>query len=415
MRFENKSGCSIKYILIIMVLIIPHCKPGYFDYVPLLDGLFNILRILSGLAILIRYIIHVELYKEIHREKLRILCIYVLFCFFLILSTIYNNISLNTIILRTVSHLSIFLICSSFAADKKKELFTAIFLVGEILVYTNFITILLFPEGMYTSNAGLRGNWLLGYKNHFICFFIGFYLAAYMYRKIRGVVLRPIILISVMMISLILVKSSTSIVSFAVFSFLELLLKRDKGRFINSLSLTICNILAMFLIVFFRLTDLLSFVIVGVFNKSTTLTGRTHLWDIMYRLISEKPWIGNGCIYGKGLVIMTGIWWANHAHNMILQILFEGGIISLFLYLLMNYYMLKNLYYYRKTYIAQLISIGLFILNIAFITEFYNNAMYIVIFGLASSIDDLSGIEQSVNENRRLRLKVRINRKFGNI
>lgn len=391
------SSSSVAFILL---LLIPHCKPDYFNYVPFFDMLFNILRIGSALVVFGLYFFHIFREKRLYRNKIQIVAILLLYYVELILSTVLNQANIYVIVLRVVSQLSVFLICSYYASYARTNLISALFHMGEIMVYTNLFTILRFPKGLYISEVGYWRNWLLGYKNLFLPYFIGFYIAAYLYQYTYKGFLRSKLLVISMLLSLLLVGSSTSIIVFSLFSLLAFFIKFDHEKIINALVLTIINIISYLLIVKFRIANLLSFIIVRLFHKDTTFGGRTQLWDFLYEFIRNKFLWGNGCLSGPEMALRTNTWWAFHAHNLVVQLLYEGGIISLLLYALFNYMLLRDLYRNRFAYVAQIITIGLFVLNIAFITEVYINAMIFVVYGVASAVNDLVELEYCPFDNK---------------
>ena len=61
-----------KKTLIIVLLTIPHLKPGYMEFVPMLDSLFNILRIVSFVTIVSLVIVKRQPVFLVH------FCIYIL-------------------------------------------------------------------------------------------------------------------------------------------------------------------------------------------------------------------------------------------------------------------------------------------------------------------------------------------------
>ncbi|HEY4378863.1 MAG TPA: O-antigen ligase family protein [Acidobacteriaceae bacterium] len=66
----------------------------------------------------------------------------------------------------------------------------------------------------------------------------------------------------------------------------------------------------------------------GSGNQVETLTGRTVLWTIAISMSLEKPWLGHGIYSFKSLVPPLGIFQPVHAHNELLQQLFEYGVVG---------------------------------------------------------------------------------------
>lgn len=85
-------------------------------------------------------------------------------------------------------------------------------------------------------------------------------------------------------------------------------------------------------IIFFNMQTMFSFIIVNVLSKDLSLTGRTDLWKAAFSAIADHFLIGHGTMEGGR---MLSIHWMNglhSAHNLILEVLNQGGILGLGLY-----------------------------------------------------------------------------------
>lgn len=75
----------------------------------------------------------------------------------------------------------------------------------------------------------------------------------------------------------------------------------------------------------------------GKIEEVTSLTGRSYVWDQMFVMIERRPVIGHGHATMSKVLAMHQDeigFEAGQAHNLYLQILFSGGIVGLFLYIL---------------------------------------------------------------------------------
>ena len=86
-------------------------------------------------------------------------------------------------------------------------------------------------------------------------------------------------------------------------------------------------------ITFFRIQYLFSFIIEKVLNKSLTFTGRTKIWDWGMNAFYQNPIIGNGA---------DGVSGKYYIDNLLIQLLYRGGIIFLIAFIVMIYFALKN-------------------------------------------------------------------------
>jgi exopolysaccharide production protein ExoQ len=71
-----------------------------------------------------------------------------------------------------------------------------------------------------------------------------------------------------------------------------------------------------------------AYVTAGSGNKLETLTGRTALWTVAFSMIVKRPWFGHGLMSFKPMIPLVGDFAAIHAHNELVQQLFEFGIVG---------------------------------------------------------------------------------------
>ncbi len=389
----------------IIFLLLPHYQLPYLELFPVIDKVYDVFRVLSALAILVIIINDVIKTDRIRGRHFVIVVLFIAYYAELMVSTALNHVSLKDIVLRAASQLSVFLICNYYAAYFRKELIKALLIISEVLVYLNFIVIIFNKDGLYRT-ALYWNNWLFGYKNNFFQFFIGFIVASFLYKGFFKKNIRIICLNLVMFISVVIVGSATAMISMLIFYFLALVIQKDNGKRINALSLTIANCVLFVLVVLLRVGGLFNFVYDTILRKSTAIVMRVRLWDRVLPLISNKYLLGYGYRSSRGMTFLLGAGWATHAHNIVLQVLLEGGVISLLLYIIINIYLLKEIQYYKNSYVAQILAIGIFVLYVSSLFEVYYRASTFVIYGLASSVGAMVQYDTN-NQNERKR-KIRV-------
>ena len=214
-------------------------------------------------------------------------------------------------------------------------------LVLSILITINLATLILFPNGMYTSGAYTR-CFFLGYDNTHInvqlpamCILA---LSAEMSQKSNKLLLFDI---AIVIISTAITKSATSIIGVAVFVLGLTILRmgKEKYRLRKLLFLRPVISFAIFGAITVGLvsgTLLLSFsdIFQTVFQKDATLSARTRIWSNSLIHIAQRPMWGygyeNSDVVNKQLVNVFGqVGWGGSSHNTYLWILFTGGIILL--------------------------------------------------------------------------------------
>ena len=127
-------------------LIFPFIKPGLFEYIPLIDNLYNVMRIFSFAYIMTAY------YKKMFRNKLFI----VIFLFEMIslLGTIIEGGNILRWLMTAAINISAIAITFIWAED---DLYSYIRIVGKyinILLLINLIGIMIYPNGIISTSAG---------------------------------------------------------------------------------------------------------------------------------------------------------------------------------------------------------------------------------------------------------------------
>jgi O-antigen ligase len=186
------------------------------------------------------------------------------------------------------------------------------------------------------------------------------------------------LIIILCVLTALLTKSSTAIVS--IFSFLFILgieLKTKMNLFSNWKRWGLLYGIVLIQIMFVRGNMIFSWIISLFFNKTLSYTGRDSLWNRAYEMISEKPIIGYGRIEGDYISIWGGLY---SAHNFILELLLQGGGIALLIFIYMVIQTLKKLQRNRLNKVTKVLWIALFITLIAMLMEANVHSVYL--FGL---------------------------------
>lgn len=93
------------------------------------------------------------------------------------------------------------------------------------------------------------------------------------------------------------------------------------------------------------------------FNKSSTLSYRTLIWDKAIKFIWEKPIFGYG---NEPMLVSISKIIANHTHNLVLETLYRGGIIGVLLLVLMMSSLSKKAKDIRDSAIYKYVSVMIF-------------------------------------------------------
>ncbi len=137
----------------------------------------------------------------------------------------------------------------------------------------------------------------------------------------------------------------TVILAILITSFVFIIIQ-DKYKSIKSILIFLSVfIFVIWLVVHFQLVDItLSDRLLGVFSNKDEGGGRIELFELAYKSFFEKPFFGHGT--GSFGFYSTGFDFREYPHNIVLELLFEYGIIGTFLFtatFISAYRILKNI------------------------------------------------------------------------
>lgn len=193
------------------------------------------------------------------------------------------------------------------------------------------IITILYPQGM----PALGGGYLLGWKNNKLTALLAAnLLSLYKYNLITEATRKYrffcfwFVLAFFGILNAFLVESSTTcfvILVFCVMPFLPDFIK--KSKLYNTWVFLIIHLILWYVMVGgLGKSEVLNAVSQELFHKDATFTGRVFVWESAFLLIKQRPIWGYGK-YGFFRAV-NGYMWGT-AHNQILEMLIEGGIIQL--------------------------------------------------------------------------------------
>lgn len=337
------------YVFLIFCLLFPHFEPGYFnDTRGIIDLLYNICRVVSAFIILI-------LYLKKRKVSYLFMSFAILWLYFLLNTIIKNGFSIGEVV-RVSSYLVVAMLIEYYIKKQAKVLICAMLFLYEFLIIVNFITILLFPEGMYSTELQWE-NYFLGFRNLFILYFIPCMTFEIIWAKFIGKWRRAIIIFTVCLISAILSASATCllITSFYIILFITGIYNY---KIFNILSVMFSYITAFFAVVVFRIQNLLE-PLFSALGRNVTMTGRTLIWDYTIQKIIQNPLTG----YGKQsaeyrIAQIPNVYAASHAHNFLLEHLYCGGFIQFILLVIWLVFLCKYLWNTRFSEYTHIIMIA---------------------------------------------------------
>ncbi len=375
-RWRSHLSWNISYILMIFLLTIPHLKPDYFNSIPIMDSIFNAFRILSFVILAIRYFFF---YRRISKI---IIVLFLLELFLLGNTALHNGNTYNSLldVFPTVS------ICMLYDMVDKKRIvsFVSVQLFClELLIYINFLTILLFPEGLYT--AYYTYNFFLGYYNTLDKYFLPALMFAFLYKEMTGKKARAYVLTAIIFASGILVWSGGILIALAGVAIVYCFFK-EKTVIFNYYSYWLMHIVFFLFVILLHTQDTLRWVIQDVLGKWNSLEGRMLVWQIELKRFMDSPIVGYGVEDSSVRMGQNG--WASHAHNLLLEILHRGGLVYLTLFIciiiLAGRKMMKN----KNTEVVKIISVVMLGWCLHTLVEPMMGALYMGLFVIAYHCED---------------------------
>lgn len=345
-RVLLKVTPSSKQTALIFFILLPHFKPEYFQvYVPIVDSLFNIGRIISGLILIFVLIVRRQ------RVSWQLIC-FMLSQIWLVVNSWSQNGVTNGPFLFALSNVVICLVIENYIKDAAPALIHAFVILFELLLYINLITIILYPNGIQS-----HANWFLGYRNAFEITYVFASVCAFIWAEYSGQYVRLFLLMGCIIISAILAGSATGL----VIAILLPLLYYSRLYQIKAMQIkvVIAGFLALFFgLVFLRAQNYLSSLF-EILGRNVTLTGRIYIWDVAIKSISKSPLFGYGMQSAETRAAMVKkAYGATSSHNFILEQLYNGGIVLLGLLILSFLHSFAELNKYKNHRYAHLFLIG---------------------------------------------------------
>lgn len=280
--------------------------------------------------------------------------------------------------------------------DKLIEIYRSMAIIMTISVFLNFFVsadlhvannIQVFQEAISTGYTNSR-KWLFGHRNAIFVHHMMWMMFSYVQYTLEKREYMKMFLYQTAFTILVAIVSWNSTMIITIFMVLILGILRN--NLLSKISIVQYVFLYMILeigIVFFRIQNFFSFIIVNILHRNLSFTGRTNLWDYYIHQFVEENII-NKLIGNLGVTEMT-----TNSHNMFLGLLSFTGIIGAFLYFSLLFLSIKKLRSNKKTDYAKFISILIFCFLInSLAMEFYLQPM--IAFYIGYRVDKYSLIAQ---------------------
>jgi O-antigen ligase len=255
-----------------------------------------------------------------------------------------NGYTLISIIWEIVPDIGISLFVYKAMRLSKQNYINIAFKIITIYIIINFLTMILFPEGIASGRIG-QTMWFLGGKNVILPYILlGISMVIIRsYSSKRHNTIGTYFYISILSILALFTDSSTIIlivILLMVGVIIEILIKRKLIEKIFSGRNLLVLVVAIFLfVVFFSTNKNIVKIITTWLGKDVTFNGRTALWTLCLSMIKLHPIIGSG----PSLVLDVG--WGvtmTHAHDLYLNIATKYGLPAFVMLLMILIHTFRN-------------------------------------------------------------------------
>lgn len=341
-RFSFSRGVSNPIFLtaILLGFIEPECIT---HMAGISGGLWTFLHLLFEISRIIAYEYAVLAFIMIPKRLNRTFMIHIfLFLGWLLCVNFLNHLGIRGAISFSLQIISIIVILNRYIETNYFKEFVSVFYFWLfVLCLINFATQFIYPSGIYLENVD-RPMWLFGNRNAFIynyllCIIIATLKHLTTYGKLK---VRYFFVIAILVCSEILGKSVTSAAALLIPVILIVFYKDNKLRK-DKLCYTalLFSIAITFVIIIAGMNTSIGRTMGLYFNKDSSFSGRTEIWESALSCIRNNLWTGSGW----GYIPLNWRWDVGQCHNMYLDLLFVGGIPLLVLFLLIIRCGIRNL------------------------------------------------------------------------
>ena len=374
-----------------MMRVKKHSLYVYIITIILVAGSSGYLRALNEISILITLVeamvaVYCTIKLIINKKIDKYACLIILFYAFLFISTVLDSKDYSTFRVCLVQGVGATFFLKTELEKNHIYIIKAMRDVILCFLIINLFMMIIRPNGFMGSGA--TTYYFLGYRIGFTPFVVGELFFAFCYDYLVEKKLSFFTLFSVLIgYATVLVRVvSTGIAGITIVLFLILILYLSKKSIDYKLFLVLYSIVFIAIVVFeiqYRSASL-SFLLTDVLGKEDlTFDNRTTIWAATIIDFMRSPFIG----HGSGALVSVDFVYSSPAlpaHNQILSILNEGGLISFGIFLLLNLQIAKSLKKIKNSFLE--ISIFSFLAGYYFmmITEIQTTkALIFLIFATA--------------------------------
>ena len=352
-----------KYFIVLFILP--------FIGINVIDG--NIL-LSSASKMVVSIIGYLMLFENFNYNKnilnIKLILLVMLYSFIILFSAVINNNITMGMIYTNFVYIG-FIIYINYCMKDFKNFINALNILFTLLIIYNLILAIFVKSSyMYIGYQGSQKVFVGTFESRngismVMIPAIAFILirSEYIYEKVRN---KDILLCFMVLIIILLSKSSTGFIVGSLLVIYVLLLKKIKIKLNINKLMSIYTIIYTQVVIFRIQETVFRGFIENTLQKNVTLTGRTLIWDFIMKIIPNSLIFG----YGRNDIIAQNaiIRDVTEAHNGLLEILLCTGIIGLFVFILILLNVFKSLNK-SNSKISYILSMAIFLYFCIALTE----------------------------------------------
>ncbi len=266
----------------------------------------------------------------------------------------------------------------------------------------NLLIVFVYPNGL------IGDIYFIGIRTRFTEVILVNMVLSLTYDKIHNVKIskKSLFIIAVSIVTILKCWIATALLGMVLVFLLVLLFLKDRHiKLLNIyFAIIICLVLNV-LIVHLRILDSLDWFFTGIFGKTTSLSGRTEIWDNAFGIIFSKPIFGHGMAVDGNFIpwVWGGIgevklW---QAHNQWLQLLYDGGIVCVISFIAITFISYSQIKCNKQAVAkSKFLIIGIIVFYFMMIVEIYSYTPYFFVlpFVMSNMLKSKNNLKVTYNE-----------------
>lgn len=371
-----------------LLLLLSFFPPAYLMQNALLDRLFDAMKLMAFLLVCVLYFVDIRK----HMQKPFFIILLLLWAEMLVSTLLSDDASLRTYLATAIPVFGSCFMVGEIALHSPMKGLKSMYLYFSACVLINTATFFLYPNAMYANNRNIWVCWFLGednsgYAYYIITSTISMLYCHYITKRITAVSLM------VWLCSFVGVfhrDIATGIVCQLLWAVLVICSRMQWfKKLLRPLLAFYITTGGFFLLVISR--KLILEPITTALHRSVTLSDRTVLWDIVWKRIQIKPFLGYGVCDGNMFDRLAWNKGLLHAHNWLLMLIFYGGLTAALLFCLSFFFACRKDRARPYADFDWCIAIGLIVISVRFLVEAGNMQLFYPLLALSAYSGEFVG------------------------